>query len=64
MKRKEKKKEKWNHNPPFDKNVQWTPVGDVFHNDSPKVFCVPMVWELFTPTLSHREKESERSGSN
>ena len=40
-------------NPPFDKNVHWTPVGYVFHNDGPKEFCIPMVWKLFTPTLSH-----------
>ena len=42
-----------NYNPPFDKNVYWTPVEKVFQNDGPKEFQIPMVWKLFTATPSH-----------
>ena len=51
--KKKKGKENSNCNPPFDKNVYWTPMGKVLHNDGPKEFWVPMVWKLFTATLSH-----------
>ena len=33
---KRKGEENSNCNPPFDKNVYWTPMGKVLHNDGPK----------------------------
>ena len=43
----------FNCNPPFDEGVYWMPMGEVVHNDGPKEFQIPMVWKLFTTTLSH-----------
>ena len=50
---KRKGEENSNCNPPFDKNVYWMPVEKVLHSDGSKEFQVPMVWKLFTATLSH-----------
>ena len=53
---KEKKREKGGkpkYYLPFNKNVYRMSMGDVLHNDSPKEFQVPVVWKLFTTTLSH-----------
>ena len=42
-----------NCNPPFNKGVYWMLMGEVLHNDGRKEFQIPMVWKLFTTTLSH-----------